>query len=46
MSYRTRIHSITGYSPIFLMFGRDLLTFTNWSEETDIDEVLAIAQMR
>jgi hypothetical protein len=24
------------------MFGRDLLTFTNWSEETDIDEVLAI----
>ena len=42
LSYRTRIHTTTGFSPFYLMFGREMLTFQNWTHGNDINEVLAI----
>ena len=42
MSYRTRVHSATGLTPFFLMFGREMLTFNNWHHNKDINEVLAV----
>jgi hypothetical protein len=42
MSYRTRVHSITGNTPFYLMFGREMLTFEDWSHEKDVNDILAI----
>ena len=42
MSYRTRIHSTTGMSPFFLMFGREMNKFETWSHEKEIDKLLAL----
>ena len=42
ISYRTRIHSVTGMSPFHLMFSREMLTFKDWSQHKEMDEILAI----
>jgi hypothetical protein len=42
MSYRTRVHSITDYTPFYLMFGREMLTFKDWSHDKDVNDILAI----
>ena len=41
MAYRTRIHSVTNFTPFELMFGRKMNQFEDWSSSND-DEVAAI----
>ena len=42
LSYRTRIHSTTGYSPFEIMFGRPMHTFHNWSTSPPIDDASSL----
>ena len=42
MCYRRRIHSVTGYSPFQLMFGREMNHFGDWRVKEAEDEILAL----
>jgi hypothetical protein len=42
MCYRRRVHSITGYSPFQLMFGRQMKHFGDWRVQEAEDENLAL----
>lgn len=42
LAYRTRINTITGFTPFELMFGRQMLGFENWKEENDEETDAAI----
>jgi hypothetical protein len=42
MCYRRRIHSVTGYSPFQLMFGRPMNNFSDWRVQDTEDEHVAL----
>ena len=44
LAYRSRIHSVTGFTPYELMFGRRMNQFDNWNTPLSEDETLAIYQ--
>jgi len=40
LAYRCRIHTITGQTPFFLMFGREMNEFKTWTvEKTEIEDL-------
>ena len=42
LAYRTKLHTITGFTPFRLFFGREANTFENWSSKTSDDEILLL----